>query len=295
MKIRPRISARFVLAALAVLALLAGATACGSRSEDRSKTPEGDATAAEGSRQPEGGNAAQPADGQAAAPQPEPARPAPVPRRPARTGGSHAANGVGESGESAPPAEEPLKKTPPEPVVTMVRVPEGKRIRLTLDDGLSTKTGKAGDTFTATVKSDIHTREHPDTVIPAGTTVTGTIVQVQKAKEFKGQAKLVVKFEELKLPSGKTIPIVASLATEGKDTTKRSVGTIAGSAAAGAILGKIIGKDTKDAAIGAVAGAAVGTGVVLGMKNKDVELPAGTEIFLNVDQPFEVPVAKPNA
>ena len=118
---------------------------------------------------------------------------------------------------------------------------------------------------------------------------------MQKAKEFKGQAKLVVKFEELKLPSGKTIPIVASLATEGKDTTKRSVGTIAGSAAAGAILGKIIGKDTKDAAIGAVAGAAVGTGVVLGMKNKDVELPAGTEIFLNVDQPFEVPVAKPNA
>jgi len=101
-----------------------------------------------------------------------------------------------------------------------------------------------------------------------------------------------VKFNELRLASGKTVPITASLVTEGQDTSKRTAGGIAGGAAAGAILGKIIGKDTKGAAIGAVAGAAIGTGVVVGLDNKDVELPAGTDLVVNVDTELHVPVPK---
>lgn len=177
----------------------------------------------------------------------------------------------------------------------MVSVPEGKNITVSLNEPISSKTANVGDSFTATVKKDVQTREHPEVIIPAGSVVTGEVVEVQKAKQLKGQAKLVVKFNELKLTSGKSIPIVASIGAEGQDTTKRSVGAIAGGAAAGAVLGKIIGKDTKDAAIGAVAGAAIGTGVVLGLDNKDVTLPAGTDLILNVDQTLDVPVAKSGA
>jgi hypothetical protein len=113
---------------------------------------------------------------------------------------------------------------------------------------------------------------------------TGGVVEAHKASQLKGQAKLVVKFNELRLASGKTVPITASLVTEGQDTSKRTAGGIAGgAAAAGAILGKIIGKDTKGAAIGAVAGARSAPASSSASDNKDVELPPGTDLVVNVD------------
>jgi hypothetical protein len=200
-----------------------------------------------------------------------------------------AAKPAAKPAETKPAAPtEPAK--PAEPVFVMAVVPEGKNISITLDQPISSKTSMPGQSFTATVRFDVQTRAHPAPIIPAGSLLSGTIVEAQKASQFKGQAKLVVKFNELRLPSGKSIPVTASLVTEGEDTTKRTAGGIAGGAAAGAILGKIIGKDTKGAAIGAVAGAAIGTGVVVGLDNKDVELPAGTDLVVNVDTELQVPV-----
>ena len=288
---------RCTLAAMVLLLVIATA-ACGPKSEtadtatvpEQGSTPDGGAGADEKAAEAP----SQGTDGKEEAKGHPAATPAP----------SAPKNGSGKSSPSPTGAGTPAGSTggypekpaaPPRPVYTMVQVPQGKNITVTLDQPLSSKTGRPGDPFTATVKKDVQTRAHPEVIIPIGSVVSGQIVEAQTAKQMKGQAKLVVKFDELKLPSGETMRIVASLGAEGKDTTKRSVGGIAGGAAAGAILGRVIGKDTKGAAIGAVAGAAIGTGVVLGMDNKDIELPVGTELVLNVDEAFEVPVAKPNA
>ena len=286
---------RGALAAITLLLVIATA-ACGPKSEtadtatapEQEAAPDGgmgaDENAAEASSQGGKGGAT---GGTATSPAPSAPKTG-IKSSPPPTGGGTPAGSTGGH-----PAEKPT--APPTPVYTMVQIPEGKNITVTLDQPLSSKTGRPGDPFTATVKKDVQTRAHPEVIIPIGSVVSGQIVEAQTAKQMKGQAKLVVKFDELQLPSGKMMQIVASLGAEGKDTTKRSVGGIAGGAAAGAVLGKIIGKDTKGAAIGAVAGAAIGTGVVLGMDNKDVELPGGTDLVLNVDEAFEVPVAKPNA
>ena len=253
---------------LALAGLLVLAAAC----QSQAPPPEPGATGATGAE-----NAPPAAEPTPAAPAPA-APPAAKPSKPATT-------------PAAEPAKTPAEPPKPaEPVWVTAVVPEGKNVSITLDQPISSKTSQAGQSFTATVKFDVQTRAHPTPIIPAGSTLSGSIVEVHPASQFKGQAKLVVKFNELRLASGKTVPITASLVTEGADTTKRTAGGIAGGAAAGAILGRIIGKDTKGAAIGAVAGAAIGTGVVVGLDNKDVELPAGTDLVVNVDTELQVPV-----
>jgi type IV secretory pathway VirB10-like protein len=168
--------------------------------------------------------------------------------------------------QQTPPAA-PAPAGAPTPVFDMVAIPEGKNITVILDQGLSSKTGQAGQMISGTVKKDVQTRDHPMPIIPAGSVISGQIIEVQKASQMKGQAKLVVRFDTLKLTTGKTLPIVASIGAQGADTSSRTAAGIAGGAVAGAILGRIIGKDTKGTVIGAVAGGAIGTGVVMGLDN----------------------------
>lgn len=262
----------YALMMLALVGLLVLAAACQSQAPPAQPAGETGTTGAEG--------AAPPPESAPPAATPPPA--APPAAKPAKPSGGAAAKPA-ESVPAQPPK-------PAEPVWVTAVVPEGKNISITLDQPISSKTSQPGQPFTATVRFDVQTRAHPTPIIPAGSTLTGSIVEAQKASQFKGQAKLVVKFNELHLKSGKIVPVTASLVTEGQDTTKRTAGGIAGGAAAGAILGRIIGKDTKGAAIGAVAGAAIGTGVVVGLDNKDVELPAGTDLVVNVDTELQVPV-----
>ena len=274
MKPHNKLSRALIVAALAGILILAAAC--------QSQTPPAPA----GETGASGAETAPPAE---SAPPPAAATPppaaAPHASKPAAPAGGNAA----PPPPAAAPAEAPKAA---EPVFENAVVPEGKNISITLNEPISSATSKPGDAFTAQVKFDVQTRAHPTPIIPAGSTLAGSVVEAQKASQLKGQAKIVVKFNELRLASGKTVPITASLVTEGQDTTKRTAGGIAGGAAAGAILGRIIGKDTKGAAIGAVAGAAIGTGVVVGLDNKDVTLPAGTDLVVNVDTELQVPVPK---
>lgn len=204
--------------------------------------------------------------------------------------GARSASGRGHDSAASENPEERMPKPAPEPRYTIVRIPEGKRLPVSLNAALSSKTSKVGDTFTATLGKDVRDKADGTIGIPNGSILTGEVIEVRTAKALKGQAMISIKMISVRLASGKDLPIVASLVTEGKDTTKRTVGGIAGGAAAGAILGRVLGKDTKGAVIGAVAGAAIGTGVVLGMDNKDVLLPEGTDLMLNLDEVLEVPV-----
>ena len=70
-------------------------------------------------------------------------------------------------------------------------------------------------------------------------------------------------------------------------TKKRDAATIAGGAAAGAVLGEIIGDKP---GLGAVIGGAAGTGVVLGTKGKQITLPAGTHLEFRLAGPLAVKV-----
>lgn len=181
--------------------------------------------------------------------------------------------------------EEEERASQPAPLV--VEVPAGTVMEVELLEGLSSQTTKPGEIFRARIASDVGT---DGTVgIPAGAEVLGVVTEAVPLGKVGGQAKLGLKFTDLVLPSGKTIPIDASLVQQGRSETRRDAATIGGAAAGGAILGRVINR--KDRSRGAVIGAIIGAaaGAVLASRNgEEVVIPEGTRLDLKLDDDVEV-------
>jgi len=182
-------------------------------------------------------------------------------------------------------------------------VPANTEMRATLDTPLSSKTSKPGDRFTATISQPVQGRN--GVVIPPGARVEGEVSESEQGKTvpaLRGKGTLNLRFRDLVLPNGQTVPLVASLvsvnSTNGKNrrkadnegqiesgtqgkTVAKDVGIGAG---VGTIAGLIFGGPLKGLAIGALAGG----GYVLATNAKDVNLPAQTGLVIRLDQPLSV-------
>lgn len=184
-----------------------------------------------------------------------------------------------------------------------VRVPEGTTLRIKLNDALSTKTNARGDAFSAQVTQPVFVGT--DMVIPVGSTVRGTVASVEKAGRVKGRSELNLRFESITLPNGHDEPIVATLigiasdqeketvesgegTVKGEGSKKRDAAVIGAGAGIGAAIGAIAG-GAKGTAIGAGAGGLIGLAGVLATRGKDIELPAGTELEIQLDRPLNLP------
>jgi len=183
-----------------------------------------------------------------------------------------------------------------------IRLAEGTKIVFTLNNNLSTKESREGDTFSGVVNRSVRVGDR--IVIPEGSLVRGTVNHVKRPGRVKGRAELGVRFDEIELPDGTQIPLAASLTeldeadkekvteegqVEGEGSKKRDAATIGAGAGIGAVIGAIAGGG-KGAAIGAGAGAAAGTGVVLATRGKDAELKRGADVAIQLDRPLSVPV-----
>jgi hypothetical protein len=175
---------------------------------------------------------------------------------------------------------------PPEPVIKTV--PSGTPVTVVFLDGVSSAASKVGDPFRTRVAKDVVIDGVP--VIPAGSVIAGTVVEAVSLKKIGGKAKLTLDFTRLELPSGRTALVHASLVQIGKSETKKDAATIGGAAAGGAILGNVLSKGdkTKGTVLGALAGAAAGTVIAAKTAGHEIEIPAGTESSLTLDQPTEV-------
>jgi predicted lipid-binding transport protein (Tim44 family) len=182
-------------------------------------------------------------------------------------------------------------------------VPANTEMRATLDTPLSSKTSKPGDRFTATVSQPVQGRNGE--VIPTGARVEGEVSESEQGKTIpalRGKGKLNLRFRDIVLPNGQTVPLIASLvsvnSTNGKRTQKadnegqvesdtqgktvaKDVGIGAG---VGTIAGLIFGGPLKGLAIGTLAGG----GYVLATNGKDVNLPAQTGLVIRLDQGLSV-------
>src|SRR5271155_3756627 len=128
-------------------------------------------------------NVAPPAD-QSAASQSAPAPPAQAAPEAAP---ASAAPGAAPAQEPAPaPAAEPAPPPPPPPPPPVV--PAGTSLTVRLASALSSKTSHAGDTFQATTSGSI--RVKGDVLIPAGSTVSGVVVEAKERGKIKGQGEL---------------------------------------------------------------------------------------------------------
>ncbi|HEX6863256.1 MAG TPA: hypothetical protein VF414_10600, partial [Thermoanaerobaculia bacterium] len=125
-----------------------------------------------------------------------------------------------------------------QPAPLVVSVPAGTVMEVELLEGLSSQTSEVGDIFRARVASDVSSDGAVG--IPAGAEVVGVVTEVVPLGKVGGRAKLGLKFTDLVLPNGRTVPIDASLVQQGSNETRRDAATIGGAAAGGAILGRVL-------------------------------------------------------
>lgn len=169
----------------------------------------------------------------------------------------------------------------------IVNVPAGTVMEIELVEGLSSQTSEAGDIFRARVASDVSSDGAVG--IPAGSEIVGVVTEAVPLGKVGGRARLGLKFTDLVLPSGKAVPIDATLVQQGSNETRKDAATIGGAAAGGAILGRVLSK--KDRSRGAVIGAIIGAaaGAVLASRNgEEVVIPGGTRLALKLDDEVEV-------
>ena len=188
----------------------------------------------------------------------------------------------------ATPKPKPAPAPAPAPVVHALA--SGATLSATADREISSKTDKPGQTFTATVASDVKDASGT-VVIPAGSKVTLTVAEIHES-ENKGDktGKLTLTPNSVEI-AGTSYSLDASAValdrtlrdrkTNGGDVAKVAVGT-----GAGAVLGRVIGGNTKGAVIGGIIGGAIGTQRAIETQDRDVVVPAGSRVELTLNGAF---------
>ena len=178
------------------------------------------------------------------------------------------------------PASAP-KAPAPAPGIT---VPSGTAIAITLDTQISSETAQVGDAWTGVVKENVVVGEK--TVIPAGSTVQGTITAVKPAAKGD-RAMLDLAIGSLGVEGQSYSATATTEAIEAGSTRARNLGAIAAGTGAGALVGGAVG-GKKGAVIGGLIGAAGTVGGVAASKGYQVVLKEGTELTFNTTQSVNI-------
>jgi hypothetical protein len=182
----------------------------------------------------------------------------------------------------APPPPPPVEKPKPQPIV----VPAGTTLTVTVSQALSSKTSQTGQTFLATIAQPVSVGGR--TAIPAGSTVSGTVVTAKSKGKIKGQGELSLALTSVTV-KGQTYNIQTGVVDQTvKGKGKRTAVATGGGAAGGALIGGIAGGG-KGAGIGALAGAGVGLlgGTLTG--NQQIEIPAESALSFRLSAPLTLP------
>ena len=178
-------------------------------------------------------------------------------------------------------------------------IAQGTRIQATLNQPISTKTASVGDRFTLTVSVPVWVGSVA--AIPAGSTIQGTVQQVERGGRLSGKAQLQLQYTTLTLPGQTPVAFYGTTGGVGEDaaTVDQQEGTVNGQgagtvkhaatgAAIGAVLGGILGGGG-GILRGGAAGAAVGTAGVLLSHDRDLDLRQGEPVSVILSRPLELP------
>ncbi len=188
------------------------------------------------------------------------------------------------------PKATPKPKPAPAPTPVVHALASGATVSATADREISSKTDKAGQTFTATVANDV-TDASGTVVIPAGAKVTLTIAEIHES-ENKGDktGKLSLTATSVEM-GGTSYSLDASAVAldrmlRDRKTNAGDVAKVGAGTAAGAIVGRVIGGNTKGAVIGGIIGGAIGTQRAVETQDRDVVVPAGSRVELTLNGAF---------
>jgi len=175
-------------------------------------------------------------------------------------------------------------------------VPAGTRVAVVLENGISTRSAKAGDSLY--FQTAFPVTQNNQVVIPVGSYLRGSLLESKRPGRVKGHGEFRMRLESLILPNGYTVDLLAaprSADTGGRETTDsegkvtgeggkgKDVGTVATTTATGAGIGAIAGGG-KGAGIGAGIGGLVGLGAILLTRGPEAQLPRGTTLDIVLER-----------
>jgi hypothetical protein len=161
-------------------------------------------------------------------------------------------------------------------------VPVGTELDVRLTTPLSSGTAQVEDRVEATTIVDLHQNDR--VLVPAGSTLRGVVMSVQKAGRLERKGSLTVKFDQIRI-NGRSYPIQATVTNAiESEGIKGEAGRIGASAGVGAIIGGILG-GVKGALAGILIG---GGGTIAATEGKDVDLTAGTVLRVRLDSGLDL-------
>src|SRR3984893_9053104 len=194
-----------------------------------------------------------------------------------------------QSGAPAPVAPKPAA-APQAGASERITVPSGTRVGVVLQNGISTRSAKPGDSVY--LQTSFPITQNNRIVIPVGSYLRGELLESKRPGNVKGKGEFRLRLDTLILPNGYTVSLNAAprsadsggketMDSEGKVTggggKGKDVGTVAQTTAAGAGIGAIA-HGVKGLGIGAGIGAAAGLAAVLLTRGPEAELPRGSAV-----------------
>jgi hypothetical protein len=177
----------------------------------------------------------------------------------------------------------PIPSAPQPHVVTF---PAGTVLSVRLAETLSTEHNYSGDTFRATLMSDLI--QDGFIIADRGSKVLGRVVNSQPAGHMGNVAVLSLTLSEINTTDGQRVRVQTTVFdVKGNSNVGQDAAKIAGGAALGALIGGLAGGG-KGAAIGAGAGGAAGTGAVLLTHGKPAALESETQLTFRLANPLTI-------
>lgn len=194
---------------------------------------------------------------------------------------------------SVPPSQLAVAPRPAAP--ELVRIPAGTRLAVVLENGISTRSAKPGDSVYFHTSFPI--TQNNQIIIPVGSYLRGELIESKRPGRVKGRGEFRMRLDTLIFPNGYTVDLNAaprSADSGGKETMDsegkvispggkgRDAQTVAETTATGAGIGAIAGRG-EGLGIGAGVGAAAGLGAILLTRGPEAQLPRGSTLDVGLE------------
>lgn len=210
--------------------------------------------------------------------------------------GASAQESVGPQTSAPPPVAPERQNSDHLPSGEKITVPSGTRLAVVLENGISTRSARAGDSLYFHTSFPVTQNNH--VVIPVGSYIRGSLLDSKRPGRIKGKGEFRLRLESLIFPNGYTVDLLAaprSADTGGRETTDsegkvtgpggkgKDVGSVATTTVTGAGIGAIAGGG-KGAGIGAGIGGLAGLAAVLLTRGPDAQLPRGSTLDIVIER-----------
>jgi hypothetical protein len=175
-------------------------------------------------------------------------------------------------GAPVPAPSGPTVSAAPPPAPVNVTIPAGTTLTIRIDQRISVKTSRAGDTFTGEIVDPVLTDDN-SVLVPKLTPVGGVVAAAHRRGHFKGRSLLELRLTSLTLNGTRYALTTRDLTESKKGKGRRSAAMIGGGTGLGMLVGGVATGGV-GLVVGGLVGGGAGTAAAGLTGNRDLDISA---------------------